>query len=217
MSVGFFRIGIAAALVASTVLSSAAMAQGNGLALGRGIGKGLPDEPFDASACEVNPFTFGLGEPLLFEEQYSVDLNLPPIERELLSLAIPGYVAALEAEIDGTDGQDGSGNFPPRFGGLVWFATVTVPCIQDKIHLGGTLGDQDDVDVTFNEFERVAVQIMTSIWNADNGVMSHHLAGCAVSAELNRAPDFSDPNLCATFWPLGGAATRLFDKVSTDQ
>ena len=83
-----------------------------------------------------------------------------------------------------------------------------------KINRNAEVGgghDQGDVTVTFNNFERVAVQIMSRIWNSSDGVLSHHVAGCGLSKELAGAI------LCPTFAPLGLAAETLYTKVTTDQ
>lgn len=144
--------------------------------------------------------------PIPLDASQEVTITLTPTERELLNLAIPGYIDAVEAEFEGTVGL-----FPDRAFGLGVFAYTTVPCIRDKINDGLTATDSGTF--TFNSFERVAIQIMTSIWNSKNGVMSHHIAGCRISRELRE----DSAILCQTFFPLAEAADNLFKKVSKDE
>jgi len=148
----------------------------------------------------------------------AVTIDLTRTEREVLNLAIPGYIADLEKEYEGT--QD---TFPNRAFGLDLFISTTVPCIEKKINgeLGVTLNPDESIsNVTFNSFERVAAQIMLSIWNSRDGVLAHHIRGCRRSQELRNAEEFNNPrfpNLCSTFFPLADAAGSLFRKVTRDQ
>lgn len=136
----------------------------------------------------------------------SVTFDLTPGEREALNLAIPGYIAALEAEVEGA----AAGGFGDREFGLALFANLTVPCIRDQINFD-TSDPTATIEVTFNAFERVAVQIMMTIWNSRNGVMSHHLVGCRRSSELR------EDVLCQSFFPLANSVESLFRKISRDQ
>ncbi len=145
---------------------------------------------------------------ITLDPSQEVTITLTASERELLNLAIPGYIADLEKEFEGAS----AGGFEGRAFGLGVFAYTTVPCIRDLINAAG-LGETDSVTVTLNSFERVAVQIMTSIWNPRDGVMSHHIAGCRRSRELRQESAI----LCRTFFPLAEAAESLFRKVSRDQ
>lgn len=160
----------------------------------------LAQEEFPRFACDLTD----VGIPLDMSQE--VTIALTATERELLNLAIPGYIADVEKEFEGTDGL-----FPDRAFGLGVFAYTTVPCIRDKINDGLTATDGGTF--TFNSFERVAIQIMTSIWNSKNGVMSHHIAGCRISRELRQ----DSAILCQTFYPLAEAADSLFRKISRDQ
>ncbi len=170
--------------------------------------------PAGTNICEVNPFSFAFpGEPIFFDGADGVSITLTPTEREVIDLAVPGYIGAVRKESEGT----GPTGFLGRAGGLDWFANITVPCLFQKINHdadGNALGEFDSADVTFNSFERVAVQIMSSIWNRRDGVMSHHMAGCIRSEELGHA---ASANLCNTFAPLADAVETLFKKVSKDQ
>ena len=60
----------------------------------------------------------------------SVTIELNDDEREVLNLAIPGYIADLEKEVEGAD----RGNFVFRRDGLQFFVDVTVPSIREKIN-----------------------------------------------------------------------------------
>lgn len=148
----------------------------------------------------------------------AVTVTLNGFEREVLSLAIPGYLAALQGEVEGAT----AGGFQQRADGLGAFINITVPCIQYKINANADQGgghDAGDLTVTFNNFERVAGQIMTRIWNSGDGVLSHHVtrspchhaAGCGLSVELTNA------SLCPTVAPLALAAETLYTKVTADQ
>ena len=161
----------------------------------------------ETNACGIGDAIAGFG--LALDPSNDVSLHLTAGERELLSLAIPGYLDALEAEKAGAE----SGAFDFRAIGLGWFIDITVPCIRDKINIDGVPGDfiSPPVDVDFNSFERIAVQIMASIWNRRNGVMAFHLKGCKASHELRNAI------LCPTFTSLADAAQTLFKKVTKDQ
>lgn len=160
----------------------------------------VAQEEFPRFSCDLSDI------PIPLDMSQEVTITLTPTERELLNLAIPGYIADVEKEFEGTVGL-----FPDRAFGLGVFAYTTVPCIRDKINEG--LGEFDSATLTFNSFERVAIQIMTSIWNSKNGVMSHHIAGCRISRELRE----DSAILCQTFFPLAEAADNLFKKISRDQ
>jgi hypothetical protein len=139
-----------------------------------------------------------------------VTITLNSFERELLNLAAPGYIEVLKLEQEGAL----AGGYQARADGLAAFINISVPCIIQKINTAaGPGGDHaaGDVTVTFNNFERVAAQIMTRIWNQSDGVMSHHVNGCAQSAELRNG------SLCPFFFPLGLASESLFAKVTQDQ
>lgn len=168
--------------------------------------------PTDARADESNACGIGdaiAGFSLALDPSKEVSLHLTAGERELLSLAIPGYLDALEAEKAGAL----AGAFDFRAIGLGWFIDITVPCISGKINIDDMPGDffSPGVDVEFNSFERIAVQIMTSIWNRRNGVMAFHLKGCKASHELRNGI------LCPTFTSLADSAQTLFKKVTKDQ
>lgn len=155
-----------------------------------------------AFACDLSDF----GIPLV--ESQEVTIRMTSSERELLNLAIPGYIADVQGEeVGATDG-----GFVGRAFGLHVFSSTTVPCIREMINAGPFDADGSSV-ITFNSFERVAIQIMTSIWNPRNGVMSHHIAGCLKSRELRS----DSAILCQTFFPLARAAKSLFEKISRDQ
>lgn len=163
-------------------------------------GHAAAQDGFPRFACDLSDV------PIPLDMSQEVTITLTPTERELLNLAIPGYIADVEKEFEGTIGR-----FPDRAFGLGVFAYTTVPCIRDKINEG--LGEFDSATLTFNSFERVAIQIMTSIWNSKNGVMSHHIAGCRISRELRE----DSAILCQTFFPLAEAADNLFKKISKDE
>lgn len=158
--------------------------------------------PMNAKAGHIDDC--GLSGLIGFELDPSMDvsLHLTASEREVLNLAIPGYIADLEAEEAGA----AAGGFGDRAFGLHVFIHITVPCIEGKIN-----ATAPEVDVDFNSFERVAVQIMSSIWNRNNGVMAFHMKGCKASHELRNGI------LCPSFAPLADAAQTLFKKVTKDQ
>lgn len=170
--------------------------------------------PAGTNICEVNPFSFAFpDEPFFFDGADGVTITLTPTERELIDLAVPGFITALQKESEGS----GPAGFLGRAGGLDWFANISVPCIFQKVNHdsdGNALGEFDSADITFNSFERVGVNLMTSIWNSRNGVMAHHMAGCIRSKELGHA---ASANLCNTFAPLADAVETLFKKVTKDQ
>ena len=56
-----------------------------------------------------------------------------------------------------------------------------------------------------------AIQIMSRIWNSDDGVLCHQVNGSGLSNELQNAI------LCPSFFPLVLAVESLYVKVTTDQ
>jgi len=174
--------------------------------------QGVPSlEDFPRFECDLSNL-----DGISVDDSAAVTIDLTRTEREVLNLAIPGYIADLEAEFEGT-----REHFPNRAFGLGLFIKTTVPCIDEMINDPSRVGQDGAIlGTSFNSFERVATQIMMSIWNARDGVLAHHIRGCRRSRELRNALEFEgapQPNLCSTFFPLADAASSLFRKVTRDQ
>jgi len=191
-----------------------------GLALAAGFGvigffsDAVAQDSFPTFQCDLSDTPPGIG----IDPDAAVTVSMTETEREVLNLAIPGYIADLQGELAGA----ADAGFQNRAFGLGIFAFTTVPCIRDKVNDPALIDAADGSipSIDFNSFERVAIQIMMQIWNPRDGVMAHHIRGCRRSQELRNAQEFGDPefpNLCATVFPLADSAASLFRKVSRDQ
>lgn len=165
----------------------------------------------DPSPCEA---VFG------FDPSLRITIPLHQRERELIHLAMEGFIADMEHEATGT-----SSAVPPfelRTGFLEFFITDVVPSIQSRV--AGRFVDEFPTpeneaamlasvqNVEFGACERSALSIAIEKWSVKSGgQMAAHLKLCQASKEMNAS------TACQSFLPLGDAYDSLTKKIEKDQ
>jgi hypothetical protein len=165
----------------------------------------------DPSPCEA---TFG------FDPGLRITIPLHQRERELIHLAMEGFIADLEHEAVGT-----SNAVPPfelRAGFLQFFITAVVPSIQSRV--AGRFENEYPTpeneaammasvqNVEFGGCERSALSIAIEKWSVKSGgQMAAHLKLCQASQEMNAS------TACQSFYPLGEAYDSLTKMIEKDQ
>ncbi len=172
----------------------------------------------EVSPCEA----LGSG----FDKSQRVTIPLNQRERELIHLAMEGFIADMQHERDGvvmasSIERDADFNAHPFFVRdffLGFFIDAVVPSIQDRV-AGSFVSEFDEAamlasvqNVEFGACERHAVSIGIENWTVKSGgQMASHLKICKDSKEL------SDLTLCNSFEPLGDAYKSLTEKIGKDQ
>ena len=172
----------------------------------------------EVSPCEA----LGSG----FDKSQRVTIPLNQRERELIHLAMEGFIADMQHERDGvvmasSVERDPSFDAHPFFVRdffLGFFIDVVVPSIQDRV-AGSFVSEFDEAamlasvqNVEFGACERHAISIGIEKWTVKSGgQMSAHLKICQASEELR------DLNACNSFEPLGKAYSSLTKKIQKDQ
>jgi hypothetical protein len=165
----------------------------------------------ESSPCEA---AFG------FDESLRVTIPLHQRERELIHLAMEGFVADMEHEQVGTAASDPP--FELRAGFLGFFIAEVVPTIQSRV--GGRVVDEFPTpeneaamlasvqNVEFGACERNAISIAIEKWSVKSGgQMAAHLKICQASTEMKNS------TACQSFAPLGDAYSTLSKKIEKDQ
>ena len=172
----------------------------------------------EVSPCEA------LGQG--FDKSQRVTIPLNQRERELIHLAMEGFIADMQHERDGvvmasSIERDPSFDAHPFFVRdffLGFFIDEVVPSIQDRV-AGSFVSEFDEAamlasvqNVEFGACERHAVSIGIENWTVKSGgQMASHLKICKDSKEL------SDLGACNSFEPLGDAYKSLTEKIGKDQ
>ncbi len=161
-----------------------------------------------------------------FDKSQRVTIPLNQRERELIHLAMEGFIADMQHERDGV-GMVSSIERDPSFDAhpffvrdffLGFFIDAVVPSIQDRV-AGSYVSEFDEAamlasvqNVEFGACERHAVSIGIENWTVKSGgQMASHLKICKDSKEL------SDLGACNSFEPLGDAYKSLTKKIGKDQ
>ena len=191
------------------------------------IGTGL--WPISQASADVDPeLTDSLwGESLSpceeafgFDPSLRVTIPLHQRERELIHLALEGFIADLEHERVGTNTANPP--FELRSGFLGFFIDAVVPTIESRV--GGRVVDEfprpeNEVamlasiqHVEFGACERNAISIAIENWTVKSGgQMAAHLKLCQASSEMKMS------TACQSFIPLGDAYSTLSKKIEKDQ
>jgi hypothetical protein len=165
----------------------------------------------ESSPCEA---AFG------FDKSLRVTIPLNQRERELIHLAMEGFVADMAHEQVGT--SNASPPFELRAGFLGFFIAEVVPTIQSRV--AGRFVDEYPTpeneaamlasvqNVEFGACERNALSIAIEKWSVKSGgQMAAHLQLCQVSNEMKST------TACQSFMPLGDAYSTLSKKIEKDQ
>lgn len=155
-----------------------------------------------------------------FDQSLRVTIPLHQRERELIHLAMEGFIADLEHEAAGTSNAVPA--FDLRTGFLQFFITNVVPSIQSRV--AGKFVDEFPTpaneaamlasvqNVEFGACERSAISIALEKWSVKSGgQMAAHLKLCQASEEMNAS------TACQSFIPLGEAYQSLEKKIEKDQ
>ena len=155
-----------------------------------------------------------------FDPRLRVTIPLNQRERELIHLALEGFIADLEHEQVGTSAANPP--FELRSGFLGFFIDAVVPTIQSRV--GGRVVDEFPTpeneaamlasvqSVEFGGCERNAISIAMENWSVrSGGQMAAHLKLCRASREMKTSTG------CQSFIPLGEAYSTLSRKIETDQ
>ena len=155
-----------------------------------------------------------------FDRSLRVTIPLHQRERELIHLALEGFIADMEHEQVGT--STANPPFELRAGFLGFFIDVVVPTIQSRV--GGRVVDEFPTpeneaamlasiqNVEFGACERNSISIAIEKWTVKSGgQMAAHLKVCQASSEMKTT------TACQSFFPLGEAYSTLSKKIEKDQ
>lgn len=155
-----------------------------------------------------------------FDRSLRVTIPLHQRERELIHLALEGFIADMEHEQVGTNTANPP--FELRSGFLGFFIDLVVPTIQSRV--GGRVVDEFPTpeneaamlasiqNVEFGACERNAISIAIEKWTVKSGgQMAAHLKICQASSEMKTT------TACQSFIPLGDAYSTLSKKIEKDQ
>ncbi len=155
-----------------------------------------------------------------FDKNMRITIPLHQRERELVHLAMEGFIADLEHEMVGTSNAEPS--FDLRAGFLQFFITNVVPTIQSRVagkfvaefptpeNEAAMMASVQNVE--FGSCERSALSIGIENWSVKSGgQMAAHLKLCQASQEMNAS------TACQSFHPLGEAYDSLSKKIENDQ
>ena len=155
-----------------------------------------------------------------FDKNMRITIPLHQRERELVHLAMEGFIADLEHEMVGTSNAEPS--FDSRAFFLQFFITDVIPSIQSRV--AGKFVDEFPTpeneaammasvqNVEFGSCERSALSIGIENWSVNSGgQMAAHLKLCQASQEMNAS------TACQSFHPLGEAYDSLSKKIEKDQ
>lgn len=165
---------------------------------------------------ELSPCEAAFG----FDKNLRITIPLHQRERELIHLAMEGFIADLEHEAVGTSNAVPS--FDLRSGFLQFFITAVVPSVQSRV--AGKFVDEFPTpeneaamlesvqNVEFGACERSALSIAIEKWSVrSGGQMAAHLKLCQASLEMKGS------TACQSFIPLGDAYMSLSMKIEKDQ
>jgi hypothetical protein len=155
-----------------------------------------------------------------FDPDLRITIPLHQRERELIHLAMEGFIADLEHEAVGTSNAVPA--FDLRTGFLQFFISAVVPSIQSRV-AGKFVNEfptpeneaamlESVQNVEFGGCERSALSIAMEKWSVKSGgQMAAHLKLCQASLEMKNS------TACHSFEPLAEAYMSLTKKIEKDQ